>query len=760
MGKKLAVRICEGTKQIRNKKRFISCVTACLLTMSLLTGCSTDMGGALAETLKPVKAGETISPDSKWINSDIDGAVTEDVQVDLKDDFHTAVNKEWILETKLDSENKCISIFSMEDDLLNQQKLAILKDCADIQSGSQPQSFETSVEIDPGLLSHDYDLVGKFYELAGNWDKRNELGAEPARTYIDAIENIETVDDIEAYLINSNGMNLAGTSMVDIKIDKSYSGEASYVVMLNSTSYLSLGHKSAYSGVMDDGIVQKQVTDGQVSYLLGRLGYSKKDIKNILKLCYRYEGRLADKMKDEPLSMGKDYFKELDNHYSLEELSQISPDFPITKLLESYGLGGQEYYVVTDPDYIKSIQKLYSVKYLDEIKSYFIVHTVKNILPLLDRESYDKYKEIEKLLKNNGSDDGELPPPSPDTESTKLSEDEEILLKEYFAKYLSGPLDQVYIARHCSKQQKEDIMDIVNETVDVYREMLLSEEWLSEEARQSAVEKLENMGKRAVYPNEFKDYTGLDFDSYEENGSQTGATLVDAVSAINHFRIEEKAKKAGKPFDRNYWDLDESSATDANSFYNALQNSIVILPGIMCTDTFYDENAGDAHNLGGIGTVIGHEITHAFDTTGSKFDKEGNCAQWWSGDDVVKFSLRANDLSKYYSSITPYPGAPLYNGKMVSSEAIADMGGMKCMLGIAKQKENFDYEIFFKTYARIWCRKCTLDTEAADMASDVHPLSFLRTNVTLQQFDEFYETFDIKPGDGMYLEPEKRIVVW
>ncbi len=741
---------------MRKKHMAIYKTLAAVLSLTLLTGCSQVFESAS----QPIKAGQTISSDSKWINSDIDGAVDKDTLVSLKDDFHTAVNKEWLLETELDSENMDISNATKAGKILRNRKLAIVKELRTTKEAS----FESTVEIDPGLLKHDCELVQKFSELAGNWEKRNELGVEPARPYIEAIEEIQNMDDMTDYLLNRSGMNYTGISPIEIGVQKSLSGEAKYEVMITPVypaEELCLANQDEYSSFSDKGEVYKQTTDGQVWYLLGRLGYSEKEISRILKLCYRFEGRLAELMKSS--SQQNDYINYVetaDNHYDYEQLLELSPVFPMKELLERYQISDLEDYTVWEPDYIKGVQKLYQSKYLKEIKSYYVVQTVKQLLPLLDRESYDKAVEIEKQLSSrNSNNNNKLPLPTADMEEEQLTEEDEILLEYYFGQYLSGPFDQIYISKYSTREQKEEILEIVNQAVDYYRQMLLEEEWLSEEAREAAVEKLENISIRAVYPNQFKDYRGLEFEAYEENGIATGATLVEAVAAINDFQADRSMEKFGQPYDRDWWDLDVLSATVVNAFYIPTENSINILPGFLCISDFYDASASEEENMGRIGVIIGHEITHAFDSTGCLFDKDGRGGFWYSPKDVVKFQMRVNELGKYYTNIIPYPGATFYNGNLVSSEAVADMGGVKCMLGVAKQKENFDYELFFKSYASLWRCKRVFEYEQI-YATDVHPLNFLRTNVTLQQFDEFMETFDIQPGDGMYLEPEKRTIVW
>ena len=157
--------------------------------------------------------------------------------------------------------------------------------------------------------------------------------------------------------------------------------------------------------------------------------------------------------------------------------------------------------------------------------------------------------------------------------------------------------------------------------------------------------------------------------------------------------------------------------------------------------------------------VIAHEISHAFDDNGANYDAEGRLNNWWEPEDAAAFQARAEKLAAYYDGYEPYPGGT-YSGARVQSEAIADMASMKCMLAIAAETEGFDYDAFFRQYATVWRTKMLRSALTVTLATDPHPLGCLRTNVTVQQFEEFYETYGVKPGDGMYLAPEERVSVW
>ena len=163
--------------------------------------------------------------------------------------------------------------------------------------------------------------------------------------------------------------------------------------------------------------------------------------------------------------------------------------------------------------------------------------------------------------------------------------------------------------------------------------------------------------------------------------------------------------------------------------------------------------------LGGLGCIIGHEISHAFDATGSGFDGAGRLEEWWKDDDREAFKARTDKLTEYYNAITAFEG---YNvsGESIRDEATADLAGMKVVLRLAQKDEGFDYDTFFRQYAGVWKQISTYEREVYRLTRGEYPLNYLRVNDVLQQFDEFYDTYDVKEGDGMYLAPEDRVSIW
>ena len=694
-----------------------------------------------------VKAGETISSTSKWINSDIEGAVNENTQVSIKDDFHTAANLEWLLD-----EDRELNGFDASDELLHDRKIEIVLGKADIDPANAD-----AVGLSREWLAHDLKLVQNFSSLSGEWAYRNAYGIEPARPFIEAIESIQTMDDMTAYMLNENGMNITCLSLVSIDVTPDPENESVYIAALLPNQALSLQSRDQYMYMNSEGITRHFGVEKAVRYLLGRFGYSEEEANEIVKKCYRFETRLIDQRMTAYFEATKSYPGSY-RRMSKEEVAALVGQYPLAQQLAQFGSKEQNEYLVYETSYFKGLNKLYQNKYLDEMKAMCLVQTAVELLPLLDEEAYDMAEKIHKAITAvPRTADEDEPIEQPDQELADKADAAEFVFKNYLGYYLPGPMDQIYVAAYCTPALKAEVRGLIDDILEYYGEMIDKATWLSESARTATKEKLDNMVIRCVYPDQFVDYTGLDFKGCRNN---EGGTLPQAVAAINRFHLQRSLDKAGKNVNRGYWDMSEEykTTTWCNAFHMPSDNSINIPAGIV-TEAMFGADMSIEEKLAGLGTIIGHEITHAFDTTGYKFDKNGKMNPWWSKEDVEAFDLRASSLINYYTALRPYPGALLYDGIGVSGEAIADMGGMKCMLAIAKTIPDFDYDKFFRTYAKLW-RTCWDFEMEKIRAKDVHPLNFLRTNVTVMQFDEFNQTYDIQPGDGMYMDPAQRISVW
>ena len=736
---------CERGRMIRFQKKATAYIAAVLIAAICMSGCQ-----EYEDNSQPVKAGQTISSDSKWINSDIDGAIDEKTETDIKDDFYTAVNSEWILKTKLGDDDLSVSGFSGCESVLEKRELDILRKSRD----DIVDTLDSDV-IDPALLTHDRELVSDFTRLSADWNDRNDAGIAPAKPYIDAITKIDSIDEMSDYLLDKDGTNFTLDYFIPFGVMSPLQNGDTNTVFISTCRSLSLMSQDEYSDISSDGRFYKSCRDQKTEYVLEKLGYSADQTDKILRGCYRIETRLAQSSKSYSEQNNIEYIKDADNSFSFAQIGEMEGSYPLTDQLKAYGLDVSKSFTVAEPDYVTAVGKLYNKKNLEDIKDFYIVHTASEMMPLLDREAYDRSSDIDdkQAEKEEKDKDPDKSPVSPIPENDNNDDANKILLDDFITPYMSGPLDQIYVAESCTSDQKEKLEELTDSILKYYRQMLMDEEWMSDESKKTTVDKLNNISIRILYPEKFCDYAGLEID---RNGS-----LVDAVAAVNRFSISGNAEKVNKKVDKNEWNFEEMPTTVVNAMYNPTDNSINVLAGIIADGSLFNENMTDEAMYARIGAIIGHEITHAFDGSGFHFDKNGHYSAkgFWDDADTTEFEKREKKMGDFYSALTPYPGAIIYNGSSVEGEATADMGGIKCMLALAKNENNFNYKEFFMEYAKMWRTKNKYEYEEA-VASDVHPLSFLRVNVTVQQFDEFYKSFDIKPGDGMYVSPEKRIAVW
>lgn len=732
-------------------KKYRTRILAAALLPAFLGGCAQaeDLMDKLARLVPEVVPGQTISKDSKWINSDLDGAVNEQVTVSEKDDFHTAVNREWLLNTKVDDSKGEVQTFTATQDTLDEQNRALLT--------------PANIAVDENILSQeDYEhleeVVSSLTGLLGDWETRDGRGAQPIRSYVEAIESAKTLEDLSSWLCAGESGAQEVMDLMNFSVSMNEDNRDQYSVILRPGSSWLLMDQNAYIALDSTSVLLKGYNEEGAFHVLGQLGYTEQEIRNILRKAYLLESRLAGAQVSTQTKGGESYEGE---NITIDGIRELQGNYPLAELLERYGLAESTSFTLYDPDYLTALGRIYSEKRLDELKSYFILQTVIDSLPYLDRECYELYEKREQAYQESqsGTQTEENTPeePFPDetgknTEERKTgtasAQKDQKMLQDFTEGLLPEVLDELYVARYCTAADKEYLQDMTQDMLEYYRGMLLSEEWLSEETRQKAAEKLDALTVRILYPDHLTDYSGLFLDAE--------GTLPDAIEAVTRFYLEQQKQKVNQPLDRSEWAF---STRIVNAYYYPMDNSINILAGFLADGSVYRADASYEENLGRIGMVIGHEITHAFDTSGYQFDKDGRQESWWTPEDEEAFRIRASKVAKYYSALSPIPGAS-YNGEAVQGEAIADMGGLKCALAVGSSKESFDKAAFFRAYADLWKAKRSYRMELARIGGDEHPVGFLRTNVTVQQFDEFLDTFDIQKTDGMYLDPKDRILVW
>ena len=667
----------------------------------------------LAPTLTPVLAEGGAIIDGRWLNADIQGNVTEDTSAVLKDNFGLFVNKDWILQAKIPAGESTAG--TMEDviRMLKDRQIALMKD--------------------DSLTGHDAELVHKLYALVSDWEYRDAQGVEPAMPVIEALRSIDSLEAVTGYLCDRS--NLKRNYPLVMSVGADFTDPDIYITQIGTPS-LMLRDSAEYTERTQAGELYYTQYEQLGTYLLTRLGYSEDEAAQVIENAFALEALMAEHIKPMATHYQADYFASLLNYYTPEELEALAGDFPILDMLQAFGYQVGQRFLVTEPDYIAALPELYTEENVALLRDWMTLKAALSMGTMLDRETYKQVEAISNAIMGI---------------TGETSDDDNAL--QTVLNLLPVPMDNLYVQAYCTEQQRQDMLNIIEDVAAYYRTMLESVDWLGDETREKAIEKLDNMRVYAVYPDELGDWSALNFAGIEDGGG-----LLAANAAVQGYVNALQSDKIDTAVNKDKWDHLTMQTAQVNAMYNPQNNSINILAGILSGE-IYNENMSYEKKLGGIGTVIGHEISHAFDTNGSQFDKDGAIANWWTAEDYAAFQARAAKLAAWYDGFIPWEGAN-YSGRQVQTEAIADMGGMKALLAIAAQQDNFDYDAFFRQYATVW-RMQSLPAYLVTLAAqDTHPLRYLRINATLAQFDEFIDFYGIQPGDGMYIAPEDRVAVW
>ena len=653
------------------------------------------------------------STGTPWPDIDLEGVVTPDMPAELKDNFALYVNKDKILELEIPEGYSYGG--TIRDVMLLQAE-----DVKNMFLGQAPDS-------------HDAELAYDLFWLLMDWDSRNAIGVAPLREKVDAIEAISTVDELMAYFVETPIEKQIGSlwnsgPMQDLADSNRY-------ILVVSDAGLLLKDSAEYRELTPYGAVKKEAYTTLAEKMLLKLGYSEEETAQKIENSFAFETMLSDVIYTSEEQQRPDYLSLIYNAYSREELEAAQGKLPILAFLEQAGgYPAAEEYIVMNPAYLEKLNELCTEDNLPLIRDMFIVCGAIGMAGSLDRECYEWSMECDNAISG----------------ATGILDDETVF-SGAVSNTLVWPVAQLYTETYLKQEDKDRISAMVDEILDAYHGILAEADFFSDETRAKAIEKLEAIDKRILYPDSWEKYSfeKLNFKSREEGG-----TLQDASEAIAKFLIAQSVEDYRKPVDKEKWG---EAPHAVNCFYNPQTNSIYIM-GAFARGGLYRSDMSDEELYGTIGAVIGHEISHAFDSTGSQFDKNGDRTNWWTEEDYAKFLERNAKMVEYFNAMHPWEGQDFY-GSIMTGEACADMAGIKVMLRIAAEDPDFDYDLFFRTYAGVWLLKDTLEM-AYIRINDVHPMGYLRINAMLQQFDEFLDFYGITEGDGMYLSPEDRVAIW
>ena len=316
---------------------------------------------------------------------------------------------------------------------------------------------------------------------------------------------------------------------------------------------------------------------------------------------------------------------------------------------------------------------------------------------------------------------------------------------------LADYLSRAYVDEYFSAKAKADVEEMIGEFIAIYKERILVQDWMSAETKAKAVKKLDTMGVKVGYPDSWESC----LDRAEIKSPAEGGSFFSNVIAIQMAMKQDVLAHQNDAPDKSEWIM---TPFTVNACYNPSANDITF-PAAILQSPLYDVNASREENLGGIGYIIAHEITHAFDNNGAKFDENGSAADWWTAEDYAAFRQKCQAVAEWYDGQEAYPGIAC-SGALTISENVADLGAAKCIVAAAKKLDHPDLDKLFRAVANTWASTTSRQMREYLAVTDVHAPDKLRCNRALQTLPEFYTTYGIRPGDGMWTAPETRVSVW
>ncbi|MCC4413109.1 M13 family peptidase [Limosilactobacillus reuteri] len=627
----------------------------------------------------------------------------------IKDDLYEAVNGEWLKTAKIPDDKPATGGFNDLVDEIDKQ----LMDDFDAYAAGKEKSDDSR-----------FNEMIKLYRLAKKFDWRKKVGPQPLKRMLASVENLNSYEDYQSQWKN---WILAGMpSPISFDIDADMKNATVYALFASSPSLI-LPDKSYYEAekkAQHDQLLQ--LWSSMVEALMDKLEYSKEEAKKIIDDAIKFDALLAPNVKS--AEEAADYSK-MYNPQTVAELASATDQLDIATIIKQLVGEEPEKVIVTEPEYFKALNKILQDNF-ELFKNWALIRVIRENASYLD----DEMREI------NGR------------YGRALSGSKKPVSQRKFAFYLARDMfSQVagdyYGKKYFGPQAKADVHHMVEQMIKVYKGRLTNNQWLSKDTRDKAILKLDKLGIQVGYPDKIPAL----YDQFKVDEEES---LIANLNQLTVTANKELFSRWNKPVDRMRWEM---SAATVNAYYHPFKN-IIVFPAAILQAPFYSLKQSSSQNYGGIGAVIAHEISHAFDNNGSLFDEFGNLNNWWTDEDSAHFKQLAQKMIEEFDGI-PFAGQKV-NGKLTVSENIADAGGLSCALEAAKTEADFNAQEFFINWATIWRMKATEQYMQLLLSIDVHAPQKLRANIQAENLDDFYRAFDIKPGDEMYRAPEDRVHIW
>lgn len=681
-----------------------------------------------------------------------------DLSVDPRQDFYRFANGGWLDRTEIPADQSSYGVFAELSDQVEQDLLALLR------------GLEASDDLEEG--SDQWKAVQMFAQ-GMDIETRNAQGIEPIQPFLDEIAAIDDLETFHQYLLGSTFQYMS--AIVGIGVGPDFNDATMNAAFLGGP-YLGLPNRDYY--LEDDPSYEpvRQAYIETTAELFGYLGYDEEEAAAAAQAVYDFEAELA------AVTLTREERQNItlaNNPMTIDEVAALYPlmDWPL--YLETLGIEGTDTLIVTEVNYLEALPEIIENTPIEVLRDYLRGEMIWSFAGRLSDDIFQTVFRYNQVL--SGVDE-----PRP------LEERVLALVNSNFP----DAVGQLYVAEHFPPEAKEQIEALVDELIISFGDRLERLDWMSEETKVEAREKLANMGVKVGYPDVWQTY---------EEAEVEDAYVLTSLSAINAM-LRENFAEAGKPVDKTEWN---TPVQTVNAFYSGSLNEIIFPAGIL-QPPFFDYQADPASNYGAIGFVIGHEITHGFDLQGSQRDANGNVHNWWTDEDRERFMALNDEVVAQYDRIEVLPDL-FINGQLTVTENVADLGGIQVAyeaLGnyLESQGESLDSVLlgpaetiagatplpaaspaidavdvlaspvagatpvatpeftqqqrFYIAAATVWRNKTREEALVTQILTGVHSPGEVRGTQPSRNTDAFFESFEIEEGDEMYLPPEERVVIW
>jgi putative endopeptidase len=639
-----------------------------------------------------------------------------DTLVKPGDNFAMYVNGTWMKTAKIPADKSSYGAFDMLYDQSQKDVKAIIEEAA---KGSNAEGS-------------DEQKIGDYYASFMDRKGRDAKGIAPIQPELKAIDAIASYDDLAAYFGKANRAGLSIPFSVSVMSDFKDPTKHTLITWQGGLGLPEREYYLANDAKMTD-IRQKYVAHIEKMFQLTNMPNAAESAAKIMAL---ETALAAQHMRKEDT---RDIVK-LYNAYAVKDLKTLMPDFNWTAMLKNAGVDKEKKLVVTQVEYTKSLNNLIKNTPIDTWKTYLkwgVINGSAGLLTTaLDKQNFEFYGK--------------------NLYGTESQQEDWKRAVEMVNGGLGEVVGKVYVKKHFSPEAKERMTQMVKNLLKAYAESIKTLDWMSAATKKEALKKVDNFMIKIGYPDQWRDYSALKIAKNDLYGNATRAT---------EFEYNRNLAKLGKPVDRAEWGMNPQTV---NAYYNPSLNEIVF-PAAILKPPFFDLNADDAVNYGGIGAVIGHEIGHGFDDQGSAFDGTGTMKNWWTPQDLAAFKKKTSALVAQYNSFKAFPDLNV-NGDFTLGENIGDLGGLSIAIKAYKATLNgkeapvmdgfTGMQRVFLGWGQVWAEKIREEALRSQIASDPHSPALFRVNGTVRNVPEFYEAFNIKPTDSLYLAPEKRVKIW